>query len=124
MNTFFLFTLGIIMGSVGGILTKLGANTMGAIEISGLSSLMDFAVKIITNWKIVLGLALYFLSAVVWTYLLTKLELSYVQPILALTYVVTPILAMIFIGEKVPIARWIGIIIIIFGVYIVSRTSS
>jgi drug/metabolite transporter (DMT)-like permease len=68
-------------------------------------------------------MVLYFLSAVIWSYLLTKLDISFVQPILALTYVATPVLAIIFLGEQVPLMRWVGISIIILGVFVVARSS-
>jgi drug/metabolite transporter (DMT)-like permease len=63
------------------------------------------------------------MSAVIWSYLLTKLDISFVQPILALTYVITPLLAIFFLREHVPALRWVGICIIILGVYIVARTA-
>ena len=69
------------------------------------------------------GMALYFLSAASWLFLLTKLDISFVQPILALTYVVTPILAVFFLGESVPPLRWVGIAVVVVGVYLIARTA-
>ena len=118
----FLFGLGILMGSVGGVLTKLGAPALYT-DIHTAGDIVKFMFSMVTNIKVLAGMFLYFGASVVWAYLLTRLSLSYVQPILALTYVVTPILAIILLNENVPAMRWLGIVVIILGVFIVSKTS-
>ena len=118
-----LFALGILMGSFGSILMKFGVAPMGHISISSFPELIGFLFRIFTNITILCGMALYFFSAVIWTYLLTKLPLTYVQPILALTYVTTPILAIFILNERVPLLRWVGILVVIVGVVIVSKTA-
>lgn len=119
-----LFILSILFGAVGALLMKIGAGQMGAIQLDTVQSALLFMGKIFTNITVLSGMAMYFLSAAIWLYLLTKLEISVVQPILALTYVVTPILAIVFIGENVPAVRWLGIVVIITGVFIVARTAA
>jgi drug/metabolite transporter (DMT)-like permease len=121
--TVILFALSIIFGASGAILMKIGAGQMGAIQLNSLHSGIDFLIKMLTNPTVVSGMGLYFFSAALWLYLLTKLDISIVQPILALTYVMTPILAIIFLNENVPPMRWLGILVIIFGVFIVARTA-
>ena len=119
-----IFFIGIVIGAFGGILMKIGAGQIGSVEVNTVSQLVTFLIKLFSNIAALAGMALYFASALVWSYLLTKLDISYVQPILALTYVATPILAIVILGEHVPTLRWIGIVIIILGVFIVARTSS
>ena len=119
-----LFIVGITFGAVGAILMKLGAGNLGDVQLNSVTGVMDFFRGFLTNFTIMGGMALYFLSAVTWLYLLTKLDVSYVQPILALTYVVTPILAILFLGETVPPLRWVGIVIVMAGVFIVARAQS
>lgn len=119
-----LFTLSILFGAVGALLMKLGSSQLGVIQIGTLQDIISFVSKILTNLTIIGGMSMYFLSAALWVYLLTKLDVSVVQPILALTYVVTPILAIMFINETVPPARWLGIVVIVFGVFLVARTAT
>ncbi len=118
------FFFGIMGSAIGGVLLKLGATKIGQPEISSLEQLFDFLIKLFTSYQVLIGIFLYFLSAVAWAYLLTKLDLSFVQPILALTYVVTPILAIFIIGENVSLMRWLGILVIVVGVFIVARTAT
>ncbi len=119
-----IFAFGILAGAFGGICMKIGAELLGRVDINSIQSFIHFLVRLFTDIPSLSGIFLYFVSAMTWAYLLTKLELSFVQPILALTYVVTPVLAILIIGETVPTVRWIGILIFILGVYIVARTSS
>ena len=111
------------MGAFGGILMKIGAGQIGHQEIHTFAQLFHYLFRLFTNLPSLSGVALYFFSAVVWAYLLTKLSISLVQPILALTYVLTPILAIVLLHESVPAARWVGILVIIGGVFIVARTA-
>lgn len=119
-----IFMFGILMGAFGGILMKIGAGQIGHVEIHSLTQLVGFLFKLFTNLSSLAGICLYFLSAVTWSYLLTKLDISFVQPILALTYVATPLLAILFLHEHVPLMRWVGILIIIGGVFVVARTAA
>lgn len=118
-----IFFFGIMVGAFGGILMKIGAGHIGPIQITSLSDIFTFLFKLFTDLTTLAGMFLYFMSAVIWSYLLTKLDISYVQPILALTYVATPILAIFLLGEHVPLMRWVGIIIIVIGVFVVARSS-
>lgn len=118
-----IFFFGILMGAFGAIFMKIGAGNIGQVEIHSIGQVIGYVFKLFTNIQSLIGISLYFLSAVTWSYLLTKLDISLVQPILALTYIVTPILAIFILGEHVPSMRWLGIAIIIFGVFVVAKTA-
>jgi uncharacterized membrane protein len=49
-------------------------------------------------------------------------DYSFVMPFSAITYALVPVLGYIWLGENVPVARRIGILLIVFGVFLVSRT--
>lgn len=117
----FIFIIGIMLGASGAIMMKIGVDQLGSPEINSLNQVFLFVLKLLTNPTALLGIILYFLSAMTWSYLLIKLDVSYVQPILALTYVATPILATLILHEDIPFVRWAGIGIIILGVFIVAR---
>ncbi len=108
--TFFAITL----SSIGALVLK-----YGAIEIEYNRPVIQIFIQMISNWKIIIGLLFYFIPALIWIILLKRIELSFLQPFFSLAYILTPILAMIFLGESIPLLRWIGISIIIFGLSII-----
>jgi drug/metabolite transporter (DMT)-like permease len=107
---------GIVLGAIGGIFLKIGAQ-----ELSHDQHLQDIVWSAITNYKIALGFCMYLWPSFIWIYLLKKMDLSLLQPICALVYVITPILAFLFLKEQVSLQRGLGILIIMIGVYVVSK---
>lgn len=112
-----LFASGICLGALGAVFFKAGSS-----DIVWEGNWVETSLSLLTNWKVWTGLILYVLPTIFWIYLLKRYPVSFVQPILSLTYVVTPILAIIFLSEAVTVWRWLGIIVIIIGVSIISRT--
>ena len=54
---------------------------------------------------------------------LRQLELSVVQPLFALVFVVVPMAAALILGEHLPPLRIIGLVLIFIGVIVVSQTA-
>lgn len=108
--------LGALLSSVGGVFLKAGATRLPPIN-----GVLDLC-AIFMNWRILAGLALYFIPAVLWILLLRKVDLSLLQPLMSIVYVITPLLAFYFFKEHVSILRWTGIGVIIIGVTLISRS--
>jgi drug/metabolite transporter (DMT)-like permease len=113
-----LFIVGIVSGTLGAIFFKLAKPGVNALE----STVSSFIQNIILNPYIFFGFVLYFIPGVIWIYLISKYPLSYIQPLLAVGYIVTPLAAMLFFHETVSPIRWLGIGIILIGVIIVSQS--
>ena len=75
-------------------------------------------VKIPAVW---VGLGLFGLSAIVWLAVLSRAALSFAYPFAALTYVVIVVYDSIK-GEAVSGLRWAGVLLIVAGIVLVSRT--
>jgi len=69
-----------------------------------------------------LGFVVYGLSAVVWLWVLTRAQLSYAYPILALTFPLVVALSAFFFAESVSTLRWLGVGVIVLGVSLLART--
>ena len=68
------------------------------------------------------GLACYVVSVVVWVVGLSKIPVSIAYPMLSVGYVVNAIAAYYLLGEAVTPMRFVGIGIIIVGVFVVARS--
>lgn len=70
---------------------------------------------------ILLGFALYIIATGIWMYLLSKLPLSFLYPLQSLAYVLSLVIALLIFKEHIPITRWIGTGVILFGVYLIVK---
>lgn len=111
--------LGVGLSAFGGLFLKLGA-----IEISHANGLLGAVVQVISNWKIMVGVAMYFIPVAIWIYLLKYVDLSFLQPLFSLVYVATPILSTFVLNEKVGSLRWAGIFIVCIGVATIAKSGA
>lgn len=111
-----LLFLGVFLSACGGLLLK-----MGAVEINYGQTFIQSVWQLLKNWKIILGIIFYAIPVFIWIFMLKKVELSALQPLFALIYVVTPLLAILFLNEQVSLIRWCGIGIIIFGITVFAQ---
>lgn len=112
----------IIFGAVGQILMKNGMSQVG--EIGGLGKLINPAtvLRIFTNVSVIGGLALYAVAAFLWLGALSRLNVSFMYPLLSLGYVLAALLGMLLLKENVAVLRWAGIILVVAGSFIILRT--
>jgi len=66
---------------------------------------------------------LVFLTFVLWSTILSKIDLSVAVPIASFSYILVPLVSIIFLHEKVSALDWTGIIFILSGVIFVSISS-
>lgn len=111
-----LLLIGVFLSAGGGLFLK-----MGATEIIYDQSLAGLCCQLLKNWKIILGIVLYAIPVFIWIFMLKKVELSILQPLFSLIYVVTPLLAIFVLNEHISLIRWYGIAIIILGVTVVAH---
>ena len=112
--------VGLVFESTGVILLKKGMNVIG--EMHGYSAVEILRVVKMgaTNPQILLGVffeALFFICLLV---LMSKSEISFLWPMTALSFVFATFAAILFLGEQVSVARWIGVILIMLGAAFIS----
>ena len=113
----------VILGAAGQIFLKTGMNKIGAVkEGVNLSNTALYYVKAVFSPFVFTGLFLYGISMIMWLWVLSKYDLSYARPFVALGYIITALYSMLFLGENISFLRWAGIILIIAGVILVART--
>jgi drug/metabolite transporter (DMT)-like permease len=109
---FVLIFIPVIIASIGQLILKSGMNQVGQFEL----------IKTFTNPLVLLGLAFYGASAVLWLLVLSRESLSFVYPLVAMSYVLTVFLSKTILHETVPSLRWVGLAVIVVGILIVARS--
>ncbi|MGZ4134202.1 MAG: EamA family transporter, partial [Tumebacillaceae bacterium] len=64
----------------------------------------------------------YALSAVVWIFAISKVELSYAYPMVALGYIVVFGLSYLILGESISVLRLAGLVTIVAGVLMIAKS--
>lgn len=60
---------------------------------------------------------------IIWSTILSKIDLSVAVPVASFSYIGVPIVSMIFLHETISFVRWFGICLILVGVILVSLSS-
>lgn len=99
---------------------KKGLNGMGDVRV--FSRTMKTYRDILLSPYVISGLCIYVLSMLLWLYALTRVDLSFAYPFLALSYVMILIASGIYLGERITPLRALGVLVICLGVLIVSNS--
>jgi uncharacterized membrane protein len=121
-KTYILLALMVVFGSVGNTVLDKGMKALGAVSLSSLSAIRSGFLATISSSTIWLGIACMIVFFVSHMLALSGADYSFVMPFSALTYALVPLLGFLFLGEHVPALRWVGIVLIFFGVVLVNRT--
>jgi multidrug transporter EmrE-like cation transporter len=70
---------------------------------------------------VMLGLFLYFASAAVWLLVLSRVEVSFAYPFVALGFVLTAVLGRLFFHDTISLAKVAGTLLIMAGVVVLAR---
>jgi uncharacterized membrane protein len=121
-KTYLLLALMVVFGSVGNTVLDKGMKALGAVSLSSLAAIRSGFFATISSPTVWLGIACMIVFFVCHMLALSGADYSFVMPFSALTYALVPLLGFLFLGEHVPALRWVGILLIFFGVILVNRT--
>ena len=112
--------IAVTVGVSGQLMVKKGINVLGSLDFS--SRLFHTYTKIFLSPVVLLGSITYAASVFFWVYALTKVDLSFAYPFLGLSYVLILLCSWVFLGEYIPLIRWVGVLVICLGVFLVAKS--
>jgi multidrug transporter EmrE-like cation transporter len=112
---------GVLLNAGAQLLLKAGTNALGVLTLSR-ETWPDTLLQMATQRYFALGAACYVLSLFVWILGLSRVPVSIAYPLLSLGYIVNAVAAHYLFGEAVTVARWLGIGLIVVGVWLVARS--
>ena len=114
MNIFFYIIIYLLSSAFGLIFLKSSLNGQT------INSLAD-AFRLFISFNFILGLILYVTSFVVWIFVMSRKDLSYIYPIvIGLSYVIVMTLSWLVLKESLTIGKALGALIICIGVIIIT----
>jgi len=117
-----LILFGVLLNAAAQLALKQGMRQIGHFDfVIGNIGHVFFAVA--GNVSIWLGLCCYVVSVGVWMLVLSRVEVSYAYPLLSVGYIVTACAGWLFFQENLSMTRLMGIVVICFGVWLITRSA-
>lgn len=120
MNMLGLILTSVFLGAIGQVLVKFGAVNL-TLNFSS-EYILSSILSILKNVPVMCGILSYGISFLLWIKVLSKVELSYAYPMVSLGYVIIMIFSYFFFKENISFLRVVGVLLIIMGVVLVSRS--
>lgn len=119
-NNIIIILSSILMSSTAHILLKKGMMThaLNGMKSDGVFSL---AWTVGTNIWVLGGMFLHVSALVVWLWALSKVDISFAYPFLALGYVLVSAMAWLWLGEELSQMKIIGMVVIVIGILILAK---
>ncbi len=76
---------------------------------------------VFTNWFVLGGLLLYFTSALVWLYVLSKVDVSVAYPFVGVGFIITMLSGYYFFYEPLTLVKVLGTLMIGVGIICITR---
>ena len=103
------------------LMLKAAMNRVGEFSFS-LANIFPIGWQLATNPFLIGGLAIYVVSVVVWLLVLSRVQVSAAYPLMSVGFIINAIAAYYLLNEPLSLLRIAGIIVIIIGVYLVTRS--
>jgi drug/metabolite transporter (DMT)-like permease len=114
--------LSVALVVTGQTLLKAGMTRVGVVDIARLRRPVALVTAVASDPGVVVGLALYVASAIAWIYVLSRTDLSFAYPFLAVSYVAVTVVAVLGLKEHFSVTQWLGVSLVVVGVVIVALT--
>jgi multidrug transporter EmrE-like cation transporter len=115
---FFIVLTGVLFNAAGQLALKAGAEKIGYLNIH---SNFLLSLKAALNFPIFIGLFCYAISVGIWVIALSRVQVSIAYPMLSIGYIVVSLLAYVYFNEPITLAKFVAMLVIIFGVYLLSQ---
>jgi multidrug transporter EmrE-like cation transporter len=103
------------------LLLKAAMNRVGEFSFS-FANILPIGWQLATNPFLIAGLGIYVISVVVWLLVLSRVDVSAAYPLMSVGFIINAVAAYYLLNEPLSALRIAGIIVIILGVYLVTRS--
>ncbi|MDR2765233.1 MAG: EamA family transporter [Tannerella sp.] len=100
----------------GQIFLKIALALTGKFHLS-----WQFVREALTTWQLAASGLCMVLASLIWVYILKHYEFSVAYPMISISYLFGLLAAIFIFHEPVPLVRWIGVLLIMGGVFLVTK---
>lgn len=117
MKELSLFVVMIITWAVGQVMLKFGMNLLAGQRVS-----VQFFFRALTMWQVIAGLLCSVVGSLMWLVVISRFNLGFSNLVVSLTFVLVALASAVIFKEPMPLLKWMGAILIVLGVFLVSQT--
>ncbi len=121
-KTLVLVLIATLIGGTGHVLLSKGMRSVGDLTEAPALRLGAMVAAALTSPWLLVGVALQAAFFVMYLTLLSRAPVTQVLPLTAVDYIVVALVARLLLAEAVTPTRWAGILLVVAGVFLVSRT--
>ncbi len=116
--TLALILCSVCLSAVAQVFLKIGVGQTGAVNQTAPTALFSM----LSSPMVIVGLGFYGFGALLWLFVLTRVELSAAYPFVGAGFIITAIISATILGENVSTVRLAGTLLIALGCVIVARS--
>jgi drug/metabolite transporter (DMT)-like permease len=121
-KTFIMIFFVVLFAPLGNVFLSWGMKQAGPISIHSVSDVPHVFWQVFTTPNIWIGIGCLLLFFLAYTLVLSWADYSFVQPASASAYGVVAILGHFLLHEPISPLRWVGVVVICLGVFVVGNT--
>jgi drug/metabolite transporter (DMT)-like permease len=122
LKTYVAILIMVMFGPLGNVLLGKGMKHMGAVRVRTPAEIVHTLVLVFSSSTIWLGIASLITFFIAYMLVLSWADYTYVQPASSIAYGVAVLLAHFLLKEVITPTRWLGVLVICMGVFMVSGT--
>ena len=115
-----LIVLTSICDTINQLFLKSAINSLNASLTGSILKILRFVLKLIMIGRVWIGFLFAVLSLCIWLFVLSKTELNLAFSLDSMRYIMIAFASVIFLKEKVGATRWLGIICVAAGIFLVA----
>ncbi len=121
-KTLILLAFMVTFGSSGDVMLSQGMKSVGQLNSWAPAAAIAYFARAFGTGTIWLAIGLLMMFLLSYMLVLSWADFSYVSPASAIGYVLVALMGCFFLGEHVPVTRWVGVSLICAGVFVVGGT--
>lgn len=94
---------------------------LAMVKMPSFSFTAEYFKILLTNWWFLACGISFGVATVLWLYILKHYPFSQAYPLTAIGYIFGMVAALLVFGEQIPVARWIGVVLIVLGCALIMR---
>lgn len=122
LKTYVMIVLMVLFGPTGDALLRDGMKQTGGVSMASVWSIFKGLELGFQNGMVWMGMLSLIIFFVCYLLVLSWADYSFVGPASAVSYAVVTFLGWVALGETVPSLRWVGVLVICLGVFLVGHT--